>query len=303
MDEPSPIPDSPDPGLVHREVDLGTVRLHVVEAGTGPLVVFLHGFPEFWYSWRAQVEAVAAAGYHAVAPDQRGYNLSSHPTHVRDYRIDRLVEDVIGLLDHLGEPRCVLVGHDWGAMVAWMVAHDHPERVERLIVCNVPHPLRMLQGLTTARQLRKSWYIFFFQLPWLPERALGRDHFGAIARQMRREARHPERWPQDAVSRYREAMARRGARGPIHWYRAALRDLPKVLLRLRRIECPVLVVWGRHDRHLGLELAAPPPRWVPNARLEVLDASHWLQHDAKDDLNSLILTFLQEGQAAKQPSR
>lgn len=291
--------------LTHGTADLGDVQLHYVEAGEGPVVLMLHGFPEFWYSWHPQIEALAAAGYRVIAPDQRGYNLSSKPPRVADYHLDQLVADVVALLDHLGVERCTLVGHDWGAMVAWMVANDHPERLERLVICSVPHPLRMSQGLRTVRQALRSWYILFFQLPRLPELVISADRFAAIGRIMARDRVNPERWPADALDRYREAMSQPGAvEAAINWYRAALRSRRALVRRLRPIALPVLVVWGRFDRYLGVELAAPPLHLVPNARTVVLEASHWVQHDADRELNALLLGFLaQPDQDAKPSSR
>lgn len=293
----------------HHTADLGEVQLHYVEAGPaeGPVVVLLHGFPEFWWSWHAQMEALAAAGYRVIAPDQRGYNLSSKPPRVRDYRIDKLVGDVRELVDVLGVERFTLVGHDWGGMVAWMFANDHGDRLERLVICDVPHPLRMAQGLRTLRQLRKSWYILWFQVPGMAERAIAAQDFAAVEKVMVRDRVRPERWPDDFGRRYRDAMGQPGAiRSAIHWYRAAFRDQGAIVRRLRPIEVPVLVVWGSEDRYLGLELAAPPPHLVPDARTVVLQASHWVQHDAAPELNALLLDFLGQergGQGANRVSR
>ncbi len=167
------------------------VRLHVVQHGPvdGPLVILLHGFPEFWYGWRKQIPALAAAGYRVWAPDQRGYNLSDKPTGIDAYTLDQLVADVIGLIDAAGCDKVYLVGHDWGAAVAWWMALKYPQRVIKLVVSNVPHPIVM--NRTVRRnfdQLRKSWYIFFFQIPWLPERLiragqLDRPHSRIAAKQ------------------------------------------------------------------------------------------------------------------------
>jgi epoxide hydrolase 4 len=144
---------------------LGRIRLHYVEAGEGPRIVLLRGFPEFWFGWRHQIPALAAAGFRVVAPDMRGCNLSSKPKGVRSYATHALAADVRDLIDERGEERAFLVGHDWGATVAWYVAINHPEVVERLAILNVPHPRRMLRALRRPRQMARSWCIFFFQLP------------------------------------------------------------------------------------------------------------------------------------------
>src|SRR5690242_12831972 len=157
-------PDAPS----FRFVDVGEVRLHVADAGNGPLVVLLHGFPEFWYTWRRQIPALAQAGFHAVAPDMRGYNLSDKPAGVRAYRVPALVEDVAGLIRACGAARATVIGHDWGGLVAWAFAMEHPEMLDRLVILNSPHPRAMARAIRTPRQFLKSWYMMFFQIPWLP---------------------------------------------------------------------------------------------------------------------------------------
>src|SRR4029453_11928318 len=150
--------------------EVGEVGLHYVEAGEGPLVVLLHGFPEFWFSWRLQIAPLAAAGFRVVAPDLRGYNLSSRPAGVEAYGADRLAADIRGLIRELGSESALLVGHDWGGTVAWATAMNHPEVVDRLATLNAAHPRRLQQGLRNPRQLLRSSYFFSFQLPGLPER-------------------------------------------------------------------------------------------------------------------------------------
>jgi pimeloyl-ACP methyl ester carboxylesterase len=160
------------PQVSHGEAQVGAgVRLHYVEAGPGdgPLVVLLHGFPAFWYSWRYQLPALAQAGFHVVAPDMRGYNLSDKPSGWRAYEGSLLAGDIDGLIRHFGAERAHVVGHDWGAAVAYSLAMLHPDKVDRLAILNVPHPARLLAAFRTFKQLKKSWYIFFFQLPSLPE--------------------------------------------------------------------------------------------------------------------------------------
>lgn len=165
-------------GLVtHRYADLGDVRLHYVEAGEGPLVVLLHGFPQFWYMWRFQIPALAEAGFRVIVPDMRGYNLSEKLPKVADYRVELLARDVERLIEACGARSAAVVGHDWGAMVAWMAAMLHPERVERLGILNVPHPERFARGLLRPPQLLRSSYMFFFQVPRLPEKVLAAGHF------------------------------------------------------------------------------------------------------------------------------
>jgi pimeloyl-ACP methyl ester carboxylesterase len=281
--------------LQHGEAQVGGgIRLHYVEAGAGPLVVLLHGFPEYWYSWRHQLPALAKAGFHVVAPDMRGYNLSDKPLGWRAYDAEHLARDIAGLIRHFGAERAYLAGHDWGAAVAYTVAMRHPEALEKLAILNVPHPERMLAGFRTARQLRKSWYMFFFQIPRLPERLIERDNFSFAKRSLRADS--PGSFSDVDLERYEEAWSRPGAlTGMINYYRAALRHTPKAALAsLRPIELPTLVIWGERDRHLGAELAEPLPQWVPNVRVERLpEATHWVQHDAPERVNELLTEFFQ----------
>ena len=286
---------APGPSVAHRYADLAGLRLHYVEAGEGPLVVLLHGFPEFWFSWRFQIPALAAAGFRVVAPDMRGYNLSDRPKGVDSYALERLARDVERLIDALGEERAVVVGHDWGGIVAWAVAILHPERVERLAILNVPHPERFSRGLRTPRQLLRSSYAFFFQIPWLPERVLRAGDFALVRSVFRNDPVRPETFDEDDIDRYIEALSRPGAlTAAINYYRALARRAPTVARALRRrIEAPVMVIWGQSDLFLVSELAEPDPALVPDVRLERLpDASHWVQQDRPEKVNALLLDFL-----------
>jgi pimeloyl-ACP methyl ester carboxylesterase len=288
----SALPESPVE-LTDGYADVGGgVRLHYVEAGSGPLLVLLHGFPEFWYSWRRQIPALAAAGFHVVAPDMRGYNLSDRPTGWRSYRMDALAGDIAGLIRHFGDEPANLVGHDWGAAVAYGVAMYHPDVVRRLAILNVPHMERMLHGLRTPRQLRKSWYMFFFQIPRLPEALARKDDFSLAKRSLRADSR--ESFSDEDLQRYAEAWSQPGAlSGMINYYRAALRSSPRgTLRRLRPILAPTMVIWGQRDRHLGAELAEPLPQWVPDVRMEwIPQATHWVQHEQPERVNALLSEF------------
>jgi pimeloyl-ACP methyl ester carboxylesterase len=287
---------APEPPVAHRYADLGGVRLHYVEAGEGPLVVLLHGFPEFWFSWRFQIPALAEAGFRVVAPDMRGYNLSDKPKGVESYALERLARDVERLIGALGEERAVVVGHDWGGIVAWAVAMLHPERVERLVILNVPHPERFSGGLRTPRQLLKSLYAFFFQIPWLPEKVLRAGDFAIVRSVFRNDPVRPGTFGEDDIDRYVEALSRPGAlTAAINYYRALARRAPALARKLRRrIEAPVLVIWGQRDLFLVPELARPDPALVPDVRVERLpDASHWVQQDRPERVNALLLEFLE----------
>jgi pimeloyl-ACP methyl ester carboxylesterase len=188
--------------MAHRWVDVGRLRLHCVEAGTGPLVVLLHGFPEFWYAWRHQLPALANAGYRVVAPDLPGYNTSDKPARMRDYRPKVLTQDVADLIAALGASSAAVAGHDWGGGLAWLLAMHHPERIQRLVVLNAPYSIRFLKGLRSPRQLRRSWYILAFQLPWLPERLIAARDFQALRRALRRQLTRPGAFTAQDIDRY-----------------------------------------------------------------------------------------------------
>ncbi|MFO1418079.1 MAG: alpha/beta fold hydrolase [Methylotetracoccus sp.] len=295
--EPPPDPGGPLPeGWQHRWCEVDAVRLHFVEAGTGPLVVLLHGFPEFWYSWRRQIGLLVAAGRRVVALDQRGYNLSEKPAGVHAYRVERLVDDVAGLILALGESAADVVGHDWGGAIAWMLAIRHPQRVRRLAVLNGPHPRRMAEELRLPRQLRRSWYMFLFQLPWLPEWLLARDRYRGLLATMSRDVVTVGAFSDADLAAYRAAIAMPGAlTSAVNYYRALFRRNPFALLRqVGRIDHPTLLIWGERDRYLGLPLTEGLSRWVADLRVErIPEASHWVQVDVPDRVNALLIEFFQ----------
>ena len=279
-------------GLREGYAEIGDVRLHYVEAGQGPLVVLLHGFPEFWYGWREQIQPLAAAGFRVVAPDMRGYNLSSRPKDVKAYDGDQLTADIRGLIQERGAETALLVGHDWGGTVAWDLAMNHPEMVDRLAILNAAHPRKLSQGLHHPGQLRRSWYFFFFDLPDLPETVVHTNHWHFF-RHFLHDA-HPAYTPEE-IERYVEAWSQPGAAtGMINYYRSSVRTPPKQAeAALRPIQAPTLVIWGTADRYLGEDLAEPEHDDVPSLdRVERLpDASHWVHHDAAERVNRLLIDF------------
>ena len=281
--------------LAHRYADLGDVRLHYVEAGEGPLVLLLHGFPQFWYQWRHQIPALVEAGFRVVAPDMRGYNLSGKPPGVQAYRVELLARDVERLIRTCGEGTAVVVGHDWGAIAAWIAAMRHPGRVERLAILNVPHPARSLDGLLSPMQLLRSSYMFFFQIPRLPEEVIRAGDFALLRSVFRSDPVQPEALTAEDIERYIEAIAQPGAlTASLNYYRALLRNPREMRALLQRVEAPVLVIWGEKDRFLSRRLAEPPRLWVPNLiRVKRLpDASHWVAEDCPLEVNTLLLRFL-----------
>jgi pimeloyl-ACP methyl ester carboxylesterase len=287
--------------LTHRYADLGDVRLHYVEAGKGPLVLLLHGFPQFWYEWRHQIPALVEAGFRVVAPDMRGYNLSDKPPGVRSYRVELLARDVERLIQACGERAATVVGHDWGAIAAWIAAMRHPGRVGRLAILNVPHPARSLDGLLSPGQLMRSSYVFFFQVPRLPEEVIRAGDFALLRSTLRQDPVRPETFTAGDIERYVEAIAQPGAlTATLNYYRALLRHPRETRALLKRIEAPVLVIWGERDRSLSRRLAEPPRLWVPNLlRVERLpESSHWVAEDRPREVNTLLLDFLSNPLAA-----
>jgi epoxide hydrolase 4 len=278
----------------HRHTVVNGVRLHYVEAGNGPLVVLLHGFPEFWYCWRRQIPALAAAGYRVVAVDQRGYNESDKPEGVSSYRVDRLAADVAALVARIGCEKAHIVGHDWGGAVAWAVAVRHPEVVDKLVILNAPHPAAFFRELHHQDQLRRSWYVFFFQLPVLPEWFLRFGNYSFLDRALQTEPVHAVAFSPEDVRLYKQALSRPGAlTAAINYYRAALRYRREGQRSLRRITAPTLLLWGERDRYLGLALLEGLEPWVPDLRVRrIPDSSHWVQNDAPEQVNAALLAFL-----------
>jgi len=277
------------------------VRLHYVEAGEGSLVLLLHGFPQFWYEWRHQSPALVEAGFRVVAPDMRGYNLSDKPPGVRAYRVELLARDVQRLILACGERTATVAGHDWGAIVAWIAAMRYPERVRRLAILNVPHPARFLDGLLSPMQLLRSSYMFFFQIPRLPEAVIRAGDFALLRSVFRRDPVRRGAFTAEDIERYAGALAQPGAlTATLNYYRSLLRNPREVGTLLKRIEAPVLVIWGERDRSLSRRLAEPPRLWVPNLlRVERLrEASHWVAEDCPREVNSLLLDFLSNSLAA-----
>jgi pimeloyl-ACP methyl ester carboxylesterase len=271
----------------------GNVSLHAVATGPrdGQVVILLHGFPEFWYGWRRQIEPLAAAGFRVAVPDQRGYNLSSKPSGVGAYALNELVSDVIAIADQLGQEKIFLAGHDWGAAVAWSAALLHPQRIAKLAVLNVPHPSVMRRFLSTRpRQLLRSWYMFFFQLPWLPEAFFSAFNYRIGERSLLRSSR-PGTFSAEDLVQYRAAWSQPGAlTGMINWYRALFRFRTKFAERTVRV--PTRILWGERDAFLLAEMAHESLRYCTNAELFTFaNATHWLQHEEPARVSELLIDF------------
>ena len=275
---------------MERDVRVNGVRLHCMVEGEGPLVLLLHGFPETSHAWRKQIPALAKR-FRVVAPDLRGYGRSEKPRGIDAYRTPVLADDIAALIHEFGTERAHVVGHDWGGGVAWSLAILRPEVVNRLAVLNCPHPAIMQRALRSNwTQIRKSWYIFAFQLPWLPEWALSRSGAKALKDSLRRSAK-PGTFSDADLDDYARAFSAPGAAtGAINYYRAAARSrVPS-----GKIRAPTLLIWAEDDFALGMELTrgiddlfetTPRVEYVP-------DTSHWVMEERPEIVNRLLLEFL-----------
>ena len=315
-----PAPPDPLPGLgvraESRYFDVNGISMHAVTAGEPgrPLVVLLHGFPESWYSWRHQIAPLVAAGFRVAAPDQRGYGRTAKAP---PYSVGTLVEDVAGLIHALGYERAHVAGHDWGAAVAWACAVRHPDLVSRLAILNVPHPAVMQAALRggNPRQIGRSWYMFFFQIPNLPEWLLGRDDFAFLERVMVNSSL-PGTFTAEDLAQYKQAWREPGALpAMLGWYRTIIRRAVSGRGRTpaidrdrrapgadQRVTMPTLVLWGEHDIALGVELAEESMQWVEHGELVRLpDATHWVHEDRPEEVGErLVIHFTA---AARPPAR
>ena len=272
--------------MAHRYADIGEIRLHYVEEGDGPLVVMLHGFPEFWFSWRKQIPALVKAGYRVIAPDLRGYGESSRPDDVDAYRMTLVVQDIAGLIVQNGGT-CTLVGHDWGGIASWLLAMLHPSLVERLVVMNAPHFVPMRREINRSfEQKMRLTYQLFFNLPVLPELFL--RMFGKML--MVRMGK----FTPDEVRTYVEGWRKPGATtAMLNYYRAIRKHRAELRGLMRKIEVPTMLVWGEKDPVFKVEMTENFSEWVPDLRLErIPEAGHFVQTDAAEKVNALLLSFL-----------
>ena len=285
----------------HGYASVNGIRLHYVEAGSGDkLVILLHGFPEFWYSWRKQLDALSGS-FHVVALDLRGFNLSDKPSRVDDYKIDKIVPDVIGLIDHFGAKQSAIVGHDWGAGVAWAVAMKHPERVSRLVVLQVPIAAAWRANMS-LRQLLRSWYMFFFQIPRLPEWLISRQDYKAIEQTFTEKVIRKNSFTTDDIERYKEAARQPGAlTGAVNYYRANVLDrlLPekpksKPNPNQGRVRVPTLFIFAEQDFAIIPATVRGLDKYIDAYYREVRipDSGHWVQNEAPAEVNAALLEFL-----------
>ena len=276
----------------HEFITTNNIKLHYVTQGSGPLMLMLHGFPEFWYSWRHQIPEFAS-DYQVVAVDLRGYNDSEKPQHKSAYVMTEFVQDVKGVIQGLGYESCVLVSHDWGGAIAWNFAYAYPEMVDQLIVMNLPHPAKFAEGLRTRQQLLKSWYIFLFQLPFLPEFLIKLGDYRAIDRALRGMAVDKSTFTPSDIQAYKDAAAKPGAlTATINYYRNIARgfvDRPHWDV----LEVPTLMIWGENDRALGKELTYDTADYVRDFQIQYIpNCSHWVHQEQPQLVNRYMKDFL-----------
>lgn len=290
MQTRKPPPDISEPD--HAFVRANNLTFHIAQIErSAPLVLFLHGFPECYYSWRHQMPAVSRVGFRVWAPDLRGYNLTDKPRGIGAYHLNALELDVYELLNAAGADKAILVGHDWGALIAWRFAMDYPERLDKLVIMNVPHPACYGTGFRMPSQWLKSWYIGAFQIPYLPERLMSRNA-RRVAEGLRWGSVRKQAFNDADIAVYAKAIAQPGVmRAAINYYRALARW--GFRLPVKRIDVPTMMVWGEQDLALRQELTYGTEKWVTDFRIHYIpDCGHWVQNEAPDVVNQLLVDFI-----------
>lgn len=290
-----------DPSIRHGYAQIGGVRLHYAERGSGGrLVILLHGFPEFWYSWRHQLAALGE-NFHVVAPDMRGYNLSDKPARVEDYKMDLLVDDVLGLVRHFGEREAAIVGHDWGAGVAWAVAQRNPEYVWKLVAMQVP-PMKAWRDNMTLRQALSSWYMLFFQLPRIPEWLMSAKDYAFVERIFKKTVARKGAFTDTDIAIYKKALSEPGAlTAAINYYRANVFSM--FMKRRRRVDeelsdgrirVPTLFIYGEKDHAVMPETVRNLKAYIdaPYREVRIGTSAHWVQNEAVSEVNAALQSFL-----------
>jgi pimeloyl-ACP methyl ester carboxylesterase len=290
-----------DSSIRHGYAQIGGVRLHYAERGTGGrLVILLHGFPECWYSWRHQL-MVLGENYTVVAPDMRGYNLSDKPARVEDYKLNLLVDDVTGLIRHFGHSQAAIVGHDWGAGIAWAVAQTHPEYVWKLVSMQVP-PMPVWRANLTLRQATRSWYMLFFQLPRVPEWLMSANDYAFVERIFKKTVARPGTFTDTDIAVYKKALREPGAlTAAINYYRANIFSLlmkrkngQEEEMRDGRIRVPTLFIYGEQDHAIVPETVRNVKSYVdaPYREVRIGKSAHWVQNEAPVEVNAALTSFL-----------
>ena len=290
--------------LLHHEfANINGIKMHYVTIGEGPLIVFLHGFPEFWKSWKHQISFFSKK-FKVVALDMRGYGETERPIQVGEYRIEKLARDVTELIDSLGQKKATVVGHDWGGAVAWATAMMNPSFVEKLIVMNAPHPaIVQRNAFRNYAQMQKSWYMFFFLLEKAPEKVLSSNNFEILKHMFEISIKRKDRFSLSDIEEYVSSWSKEGGiTGGLNYYRANLNEefwgnlgesIP-----FPKIKIPTLQIWAEDDMFLGKELAEGTKEFVVDApfSLNVIpNCGHWVQQEAPEEVNQIMEEFLLNG--------
>jgi len=283
--------------LKSQYIETNGIRLHCKVGGAGKLLILLHGFPEFWYAWHHQIPALMEE-YLVVVPDLRGFNKSDKPKGVHNYKLPILVKDIKGIIETFGQEKAMLVAHDWGAALAWELAYDYPEMVEKLMILNGPHPYKMFTNLLfNIRQIFSSWYIFYMQIPFLPEYLMKRNLDQLFERFLVGWSVNKDAFSESDLEKYKEVYRDTATiKAAMSYYRAGVRYAHLLLNgKNKKVQCPVQILWGEDDHALTAKL---------NDNIEDLCAknceviyipncSHWIQHEQPELVSKHILSFLQ----------
>jgi len=279
-------------------VNVNGIRMHYITAGKGPLLILLHGFPQSSYAWRHQLPALTHH-FQVVAPDLRGYGQTEKPRNVSDYRTSQLTADIVGLIHALGHESAHIVGHDWGGVVAWKLALEYPEVINRLVVLNAPHPHIFSRVLRSSRkQIMRSWYIFFFQIPYVPELVFKLFSKKLLNSLFRGSSIRKDTFSDVDIEKYHQALTEPGAiTAALNYYRAAFHKVPteeKSEKKNKKIAAPTLLIWGEADTALGKELTYGMEQqfegpfhiqYIPNC-------SHWVNEEQPELVNRALIDFL-----------
>lgn len=287
-----------DEGWHHHFVTVNGIHMHYVTMGEGPLLVLLHGFPEFWYSWRYQIP-VLSKKFKVVVPDMRGYGDTEKPIGIEKYRIEELVRDVVELISSVGHEDAVVAGNDWGGIIGWTTAMMAPNVVKKLIIMNAPHPaIYQVNAFKNYEQMKKSWYMFFYLLPEVPEKVLSANNFEFLNQIFSLSIKRIDKFSQYDIDNYISSWSKEGGlTGGLNYYRANINsDFWGSLdesIPFPKIKCPTLQIWGEDDVFLGKELTENTQEWIDNKyRLQMIsNCGHWVQQEAPEEVNKIMLDF------------
>lgn len=284
--------------IAEKSYDVNGISLHVVEKGEkdGKEIMFLHGFPEFWYGWIKQIDSFAEQGFRVLVPDQRGYNLSSKPQGVKAYTVEQLTADIAALITQITDRKIILVGHDLGGNIAWMMGILYPQLLEKLIIINMPHPAVMKKYLLkNPKQMLKSWYAGFFQLPFLPEKISQAFDYKILETAMVKSAQ-PETFSDKDMERYKQAWNQPGAlKAMINWYRAYKYS---TLDTNKEVNIPALMIWGQNEPFLHHEMVYESKNKCKEGHIEFIqDATHWVHHEKPQQVNALMYSFIHQAES------